>query len=163
VAGKRGQPCKLTPEVQTRICNAVSAGNYYEAACAYAGISYDTFQNWMRRGREARSGSFFDFFVAVSKAQAEAEVRVVAQWQKHVPENWQAARDFLARRHPERWAQRDILTVVQKAADQVARMSDDELRQLLAGRGNALPDGAGGGSAPGPDSNGHGPPNALPQ
>src|SRR5262249_11287573 len=27
----------------------------------------------------------------------------VAQWQKHMPGNWQAIRDFLGRRHPERW------------------------------------------------------------
>ena len=30
-------------------------------------------------------------------------MRLVAQWQQHAPSSWQACRDFLARRFPERW------------------------------------------------------------
>ena len=36
-------------------------------------------------------------------AEAEAEVRIVAQWQGRMPESWQAAKDFLERRYPGRW------------------------------------------------------------
>jgi len=32
-----GRPSKLTPEVQERLRQAIRAGNYYEAVCAYAG------------------------------------------------------------------------------------------------------------------------------
>lgn len=98
-----GRPTLLTPEVQAKICNAVSAGNYYQAACAYAGISRQTFLNWMKRGKKARSGQFFEFFGAVRKAQADAEVRVVTLWQQQIPNNWQAARDFLVARFRQRW------------------------------------------------------------
>jgi len=34
-------------------------------------------------------------------------VTIVAQWRKQIPENWQAARDFLARRFPEHWAPKE--------------------------------------------------------
>src|SRR5262249_55721086 len=58
----------------------------------------------MQRGEKASSGLFCEFCGAVKKAEADAEVRMVALWQKQIPENWQAARDFLARRFPERWS-----------------------------------------------------------
>lgn len=103
---KGGRPTKLTPEVQEKICNAIRAGNYYEAACAYAGIGYSTFRTWMIKGEKARSGKYREFVEAIKKAEYEAEVRLVAQWQKHMPENWQAIATFLERRYPERWGRR---------------------------------------------------------
>src|SRR5262245_3890526 len=102
-----GRPCKLTPEVQERLCTAVRVGNYYEAACAYAGVSYKVFREWMIRGRRARRGKFRDFREAVLRAEADAEATVVAQWRQQIPETWQAARDFLARRFPRRWGPKE--------------------------------------------------------
>lgn len=105
--GNLGRPSKLTNETQDKIVQAISAGNYYEAACRYAGIDYRTFRLWMAKGEEARSGKFFQFFHAIRQAEARAEVRAVAQWQSHMPDSWQASRDFLARRHPQRWMQKE--------------------------------------------------------
>jgi hypothetical protein len=102
-----GRPTKLTPEVQKRLCDAIAAGNYREAACSYAGIDKATFSRWIARGEQAKTGPFCDFCNAVQKAEADAEVAIVAQWQQHMPENWQACRDFLARRFPERWGPQD--------------------------------------------------------
>ena len=110
------RPTKLTPETAQKIVDAISAGNYYEAACRYAGIDYQTLRNWMIAGEETRDGKrnktktnkgYLEFFEAVEQAEAQAEVRMVAQWQKHMPENWTAIRDFLARRHPDRWMPRE--------------------------------------------------------
>lgn len=106
---KVGRPSKLTPEVKKRLLDAIRAGNYYETACTYAGITYRTFRNWMERGEQAKSGEFFQFFHEVTRAEAEAEVRLVAQWQAQAGQDWRAARDLLARRHPERWAGRERL------------------------------------------------------
>jgi hypothetical protein len=61
----------------------------------------------MTKGEEARSGRFHQFFHAIRQAEARAEVRAVAQWQSHMPDSWQASRDFLARRHPTRWMQKE--------------------------------------------------------
>lgn len=98
------RPTKLTPEVQRRITSALAAGNYKEAACAYGGVSHPTFTRWMNRGEEAKSGMYRDFYDAVQDAIAQSEVRVVAIWQEAIPADWKAARDFLARRFPERWS-----------------------------------------------------------
>jgi transposase len=99
-----GRRTKLTPDLQMRFCQVINAGNYYVAACAHVGISYTNFREWMKRGAKQRRGKFREFRDAVKKAEADAEVRMVAQWQKHMPENWPAIRDFLGRRHPDRWA-----------------------------------------------------------
>ncbi len=103
-----GRPSKLTPEVTKRLTEAIRAGNYYEAACAYAGIHYSTFRKWMQKGETAKSGKFREFFEAVTRAEYEAEVRMVALWQKHMPEDYRAIRDFLERRYPDRWGRRKL-------------------------------------------------------
>lgn len=96
-------PTKLSPGVQETICKTIAAGNYREPACALAGIGLTTFHRWMAEGEQAKSGAKREFWEAVTRAEAEAEERVVALWQARIPDDWQAARDFLARRHPERW------------------------------------------------------------
>ena len=73
------RPSKLTPEITKRLTEAIRAGNYYEAACGYAGIHYSTFRKWMQKGETAKSGKFREFFEAVTRAEYEAEVRMVAQ------------------------------------------------------------------------------------
>lgn len=102
-----GRPTKLTADVQERICQKIREGNYYEAACAFAGVDYATFRRWMEKGETANTGPFREFCEAIQRAVAEAEVAVVAQWQADMPGNWQASRDFLARRFPDRWGPRE--------------------------------------------------------
>ena len=115
--GNGGRPSKLTPSVKKRLIDAISAGNYYEPACAYAGIHYATFRAWMVKGEEQKTGQYYEFYEEVNAAVAQAEVRIVAIWQQQIPEDWHAARDFLARRHPERWANKDVHRMTGKDDD----------------------------------------------
>lgn len=103
-----GRPSKFH-ESKDRIIEAIRRGNYYEPACNAAGVEYETFRLWMRRGENEGKGEYFGFFVEVQRAEAEAEIEVVQIWKDHMPNNWQAARDFLARRNPERWSNHDKL------------------------------------------------------
>lgn len=128
---KGGRPSKLTPEVKKRLLDSLRLGNYYEAACAYAGIDYRTFRNWMKRGEEASSGQYFQFFHAVKRAEMEAESRMVAQWQSHMRHDWRAAKDFLARRFPERWANREKTEVTGKDGGPIEVM---DAREILLSR-----------------------------
>ncbi len=102
------RPSKLNPEITKRLTEAIRSGNYYEAACGYAGIHYSTFRKWMQKGETAKSGKFREFFEAVTRAEYEAEVRMVALWQKHMPEDYRAIRDFLERRYPDRWGRKRL-------------------------------------------------------
>ena len=99
----RGQPTKLTAAVQNKIVNALAAGNTRTASAAYAGIHYSTFCNWITDGEKAKSGKYFDFFDAIKKAEAAAEVSNVATIKKHAADNWQAAAWWLERRRHKDW------------------------------------------------------------
>ena len=127
------RPSKLTPEVQERICQAIRAGNYYEAACAYAGIDYSTFRRWIVKGEKAKSGKYHNFCEAIKRAEHEAEVRMVAQWQKHMPENWQAIATFLERRYPDRWGRRmDVRQdIKQEVKGQVTQRYEYDITQRI--------------------------------
>ena len=101
------RPSKLTPEVEKKLIDAIRIGNYYEAACAYVGIHYTTFYRWMEKGEKAKSGKYCEFCKAIKQAEAEAEARIVALWQRNIPEDWRAAQAFLERRYPERWGKKE--------------------------------------------------------
>jgi hypothetical protein len=112
-AGRK--PIEPTDEIQEKICNALRAGNYIEAAAPYAGISKDTFYKWLRHGAEAKRKTpkaiihqpFIKLADAVEKAMAEAEVRDVATIAKASSSQWQAAAWKLERKYPSRWGRKD--------------------------------------------------------
>jgi hypothetical protein len=108
---RTGRPCKLTPEVQEKICRAIRAGNYAYIAAEYAGVGKSTYHRWMQLGEQQESGPFREFRDAVKNAESEAEVRAVAIIQRHMETNWQAAMTFLERKFPKRWGRRlDVTT-----------------------------------------------------
>ena len=130
-----GRPTALTPDVEEKIVKAVAAGNYYDAAAAAAGVSYRAFRFWMLKGEKAHTGKFFQFFQNVRKAEAEAEIAVVEQWREAIPDNPAAARDFLARRYPDRWGPKERHEVTGKdGKDLLAGLVRDveQLRQIPA-------------------------------
>lgn len=107
--GKPGRPTSLTPEVQKRICDAIRAGNYLEAAAAYAGVSTETVRLWLIRGKDEGSGIYWDFCTAYAKAEADSEVSLVADWRAGAKKDWRASRDLLARRFPDRWKEQQAV------------------------------------------------------
>jgi transposase len=83
----RGRRTKLTVEVQKKIVDALSAGNYFEVACAYAGIAQQTGQEWLARGRDEHchrptNQLYAAFADAVEKAQADEEAGTIARIKK---------------------------------------------------------------------------------
>jgi transposase len=88
-----GRPSKRTPEAEKRILDALRAGNYVEAACAYGGISIETYSQWRKK--------FPEFLEATQKAIAESEVALVATIRKD--ESWQSKAWLLERRFNDRW------------------------------------------------------------
>jgi hypothetical protein len=86
---------------------AIKIGNYYDAACGYAGVSYKTFREWIVRGEaDSKTGVrsiYADFRDAVQEAELQAEAIVVALWRAQMPNDWRAAKDFLVRRYRRNW------------------------------------------------------------
>lgn len=87
-----GRESKLTPEMTTRLCSALRAGNTRRASCRYAGISEDSFANYLRDSS--------DFSEAVTRAEGEAEVGYIAVIKKcAMAGDWRAAA-WWASHHP---------------------------------------------------------------
>jgi hypothetical protein len=65
----------LTAAVQETICNALLLGADRVSAAGYAGIAYETFRTWMKRG-EAGERPFDAFAAAVRQKESEVVVRL---------------------------------------------------------------------------------------
>ena len=110
---KTGRPLKLTKDRSDRIVSAIRAGNYAEVASRYGGVHPTSYYSYMKRGEtDADAGKttvFAEFFTAVKKAEADAEVRAVALVNTAMKDNWTAAMTYLERRFPQRWGRREVV------------------------------------------------------
>ena len=99
--GMTSRPSKLTPEVKRRLVDAVKAGNHITRACEFAGIGKATYYRWKAKADTSKSGEYFELMRELEEAESQAQIRMVAQWQSQIPNDWRAAREFLARRFPD--------------------------------------------------------------
>jgi len=96
-----GRPTKFTAETREKAIQAIQMGATYELAAQYAGISYDSFNNWMNKGSIEDDGEYFDFFNAIKEAEGKAAIGWLAKIEKAATNgNWQAAAWKLERRYP---------------------------------------------------------------
>ena len=98
-----GRKTKLTPELQEKVCAALRVGNYATVAIQYAGISEHTYYEWLVRGEREPGSIYGDFFRAVRKAEADAEVESVAIIEAAGRDQWQARAWLLERKYPYKW------------------------------------------------------------
>jgi hypothetical protein len=96
--------CKLTDERQARICDALTIGVPRATAAVAGGITERTFYFWLEKGEAATRGRYFQFFQAVRASENQAEVTAMAIWRQGMQGDWRAAKEFLERRFPEKYA-----------------------------------------------------------
>ena len=132
----RGRPSKFTPETRKRILDAVRSGNYLETCAAFGRVSYETLNEWIKRGEKVADGlpvdeqplatalealdpldrEYLDFSESIKEERAKAEMQALLEIQQAArgtqgkPGIWQAHAWFLERSFPHRWGRR----VVQK-------------------------------------------------
>ena len=71
------RPTKLTHEVQQKIGDGVSIGLTYALAASAAGVTYQTFNQWMKLGRDSISGRYFEFYKHIEQRNAEGALRIL--------------------------------------------------------------------------------------
>lgn len=124
--GTGGRPTKLSPEVLTRIENAIRSGAPAQVAAASAGIHRSTFLDWLRQGNVILAEyaweldaipdnhperGLAEFSDIVEKAQADWELAMNAIVTKAAKEGaWQAAMTHLERRRPGQYGRHDRVT-----------------------------------------------------
>lgn len=94
------RPAKLTPEVRESIVQAIEAGATYDLACKFAGISYQTFRNWIIAAEEGKNGAIGEFYAAVNDAEGRAALKWLQTIDRHSDVDWRAAAWKLERRYP---------------------------------------------------------------
>ena len=97
--GRKGGPGALSPDARARLLQAIRLGSSLKGAARRGGISEFTYHRWIRRGREAKSGAYREFFEEVEAARSDGELALLANIQKAGKRgDWRAAAFILERR-----------------------------------------------------------------
>ena len=78
------RPSKLNGKVKDRIVAKLRVGETRAVAAKSGGITYETFLQWVRKGEEAKSGQYHDFYTEVMEAEAQAR----EVWFNRVNDGW---------------------------------------------------------------------------
>ena len=113
-----GEPRHLTPDVQQRIIEHVSEGNYPEVAAQLAGVPRRTFSRWLHDGRQDLDQGLEDSSVAllalaVEKARAESVARKVKRVHDAEDKSWQASAWWLERNFPAMYGRNERIQIEQ--------------------------------------------------
>ncbi len=127
----------ISDDQQKVIIFAIKRGNFRTVACDLAGVKYDTFRDWMERGGDPQSTAktkplpgeemepYYSFAQAVRRAEAEAEDTAVKALTAGFDRDWRAATSYLARKHPERWAEKGQAVNVESGANVLIVLPDN--------------------------------------
>lgn len=92
---------KYNPDIVDEICKYLRAGNSQKDSALLAGISEDTFYEWMKKS---------EFSEPIKKAEKECKARNIAIIQKAAEKSWQAAAWYLERKFKDEFSLRNELT-----------------------------------------------------
>jgi hypothetical protein len=128
-----GRPTKFTSERCDKIIELIRAGNFKTTAARRAGVHPDTLNEWIRRGKAATKGKYFEFSAALEAAEAEAEIKAVAKINDKMDDSSiQAILEWLRRRFPELWNTPDKRETAVTFEDKNVEVIDLRLENLLA-------------------------------
>ena len=116
LANPGGRPSQFD-QAAPKIIAYIRKGNTYECAAACSRVSYNSFNNWIRQGKEDQENGYYDskyvkFLRDVKQAESDCENEIVGYWKQEMPGNWQACKEFLSRRNHASWGSKEKLDVV---------------------------------------------------
>jgi hypothetical protein len=71
------RPSKLSPDITRLIGENVALGLTYALAAESAGITYQTFNSWMTKGKNSKSGRYFEFYKHIQQRNSEGALRLL--------------------------------------------------------------------------------------
>lgn len=141
VSPTTGRPFGISAEQRIVLCEALKAGNYRTTACQIAGISYATFNNWMKRGGDDEDGERIEFeepyrgFVDdVRSAEAQGEAELLETIRLAARQDWKAASWILSKKKKDHWSDADKNTVQVGASGGVTIVLPSNNRELDKGK-----------------------------
>jgi len=137
---QRGRKAPTLDDSKVKLfLQALTAGNYVEVSCAYAGLSVATVYQWLEKGKAEKAESrrdngqkpdihkttYIELLEAIESARAKAIVGNVAVIQKAARDGtWQAAAWWLERTNPQQFGRK-----IQ--AEVTGRISIDDLERRM--------------------------------
>ncbi len=106
-----GRKTLLYSESKDRLLDAITKGLTINDACEYAGISEQTYYNWLNKEvssikNEEDKKKYLEFLESLKKAQSECQMYCLDFIMKD--KSWQSKAWVLERRFPDRWAKKDM-------------------------------------------------------
>ncbi len=71
------RPTKSTPKIQQKIGENIALGLTYALAASAAGITYQTLNDWLKKGRDSTSGKYFEFYKHIEQQNAEGALKIL--------------------------------------------------------------------------------------
>lgn len=105
-----GRKSKLTAELTEVFCENIELGLSYNLSCQAVGITFATFNEWMKAGAKGKDKIFCDFYNAVRASEAACakkcltRIRAAAERGSLAGDMW-----LLERRYPADYGRKDKL------------------------------------------------------
>ena len=137
------RPSECTSELRDRVAQLVRAGNYPERAAVAAGVSARTYYRWMERGSKAEYVSeegrrvrdserpYWQFWQALTRAEAESEALAVGTLMKVMPHTPTAVVAWLERRFGERWSRSERRELTGAGQGPIALDAGDAAERII--------------------------------
>jgi hypothetical protein len=140
--GRPRGPTKLTLELMERTFELVQSGMNLDGVAYSVGINPTTFYRWMREGRVATEGPYYEFFAVVKKGLAHFEgfcLDNVSTGRR----DWRRWAWLLERKFPERWGRRRLRMAARPRKPR--RTMEEFMAEMRRKLGSAIdrPDGTG--------------------
>lgn len=129
----RGQPTKLTPDIQHAICEIVATAGSYQDAAVQVGIAIATFQLWKLKGEKAkaegRRDRYSEFLDALEIARARRRQSFALNLRRHGRKDWRAELALAERTEPEAFRRPRVEIEVFEELNEAADGLEDEFRE----------------------------------
>jgi hypothetical protein len=131
----------ISAEQRVLLCDALRAGNFRKTACNLAGVSYTTFNSWMKRGGDGDDGEleeydepYKSFVLDVRVAEAEGESHLLSIISGAALTDWKAASWILNKRNKEHWSDTDKTSIQVGTTGGVSIILPSNGRELEKGK-----------------------------
>jgi hypothetical protein len=106
------RPTKLTEELTQEICENIELGLSYILSCKAAGISFETFNQWMKKGAIGEEKKYADFHNRVRAAEAICAKNCLERIREAANRGtWAASAWLLERRYPTDYGKHDNINM----------------------------------------------------
>ena len=100
---KKGKPREMDKIKINRALKLIKKGSYVKPAVQAAGLNYNTWLNWVRKGKKGIQ-PYADFYEKLEQAKAESETDIVEMLNESIESgNTGVAQWMLSRKFPKRW------------------------------------------------------------